>query len=154
MAVIEINEESPLRGEIKRLIAEADAHAMSLYPPDSNHLASAEELVAEGVRFFVARADGVAVGCAVLRGDGTDGELKRMFVLERSRGIGVGRAILRAVEAAARADGILRLRLETGIRNTEALGLYRRAGYADRGPFGAYRADPLSVFLEKRLRPT
>jgi putative acetyltransferase len=154
MATIEINEESPLRAEIKRLIAEADAHATSLYAPESNHLVSAEDLVAEGVRFFVARADGVAVGCAALRRAGTEGELKRMFVLERARGMGVGRAILQAVESAARADGIPILRLESGIRNVEALGLYRRSFYVERGPFGTYRADPVSVFMEKALAPT
>ena len=153
MTVIEINEESPLRGEIKRLIAEADAHAVSLYPPQSNHLVSAEDLVTEGVRFFVARADGVAVGCAALRRAGTEGELKRMFVLERARGLGVGRAILRAVEAAAGTDGVAVLRLETGTRNVEALGLYRRSGYVERGPFGAYGPDPVSVFMEKHLPP-
>ncbi|HEV8436640.1 MAG TPA: GNAT family N-acetyltransferase, partial [Methylomirabilota bacterium] len=32
-----------------------------------------------------------------------------------------------------------------------ALGLYRAAGYVERGPFGDYRPDPLSVFMEKRL---
>jgi putative acetyltransferase len=149
MAVVEINEESPQRGEIRRLLAEADAYSQALYPPESRHPVTAEELAAPGVRFFVARADGVPVGCAALIRDGEAGELKRMFVLERARGIGVGRAILKAVEAAAVADGMTRLRLESGIHNHEALGLYRRAGYAERGPFAAYQPDPLSVFLEK-----
>lgn len=153
MPVVEINEELPLRAEIRRLIANADAHAQSLYPPESNHLVSAEDLVAQGVRFFVARADGVAVGCAALRRDGAEGELKRMFVLERARGMGVGRAILQAVEAAARGDGIRVLLLETGTRNVEALGLYRRSGYVERGPFAAYGADPVSVYMEKQLPP-
>ena len=43
------------------------------------------------------------------------------------------------------------MRLETGIRQPEAIGLYRSAGYAEIGPFGAYRPDPLSLFMEKRL---
>ncbi len=43
------------------------------------------------------------------------------------------------------------MRLETGIKSDEALGLYRRSGYIERGPFGAYRADPLSIFMEKVL---
>ena len=41
------------------------------------------------------------------------------------------------------------LRLETGVLQPEALGLYRKLGYRERGPFGAYAADPLSVFMEK-----
>jgi putative acetyltransferase len=43
------------------------------------------------------------------------------------------------------------LRLETGVRQPEALGLYRKLGYRERGPFGAYKPDPLSVFMEKRV---
>jgi len=43
------------------------------------------------------------------------------------------------------------IRLETGVRQPESLGLYRRLGYRQRGPFGAYRADPLSTFFEKRI---
>ena len=151
MAVIEIIEESPLRGEIRRLLAEAGAYAASLYPPERGHGVPAEDFSGTGGRVFVARADGVAVGCAVLLRDGADGELQRMFVLERTRGIGAGRAILRALEAAARADGIAVIRMESGVRDAEALGLFRRSGYVERGPFGAYRADPLSVFLEKVL---
>jgi putative acetyltransferase len=153
MAVIEVNEESPTRVEITRLISEADQYALSLYPPKSNHLPGAEDLVAAGARFFVARADGVIVGCAALLRDGTEGEVKRMFVREHARGMGVGRAILRALEDAARDDGVNVLRLESGFRNAEALGLFRRVGFIDRGPFGAHRADPVSVFMEKHLSP-
>jgi putative acetyltransferase len=45
--------------------------------------------------------------------------------------------------------GIRLYRLETGIKQPEALGLYRKLGYRERPPFGSYRADPLSVFMEK-----
>jgi putative acetyltransferase len=39
--------------------------------------------------------------------------------------------------------------LETGVRQPEALALYRRHGYTERGPFGPYQPDPLSTFFEK-----
>jgi putative acetyltransferase len=55
------------------------------------------------------------------------------------------------VEAEARREGLECLRLETGIHQPEALGLYRSAGYREREPFGDYARDPLSVFMEKRL---
>ena len=45
------------------------------------------------------------------------------------------------------------MRLETGIHQAEALALYRRAGYAERGPFGEYAPDPLSHFFEKNIGP-
>jgi len=47
--------------------------------------------------------------------------------------------------------GLRLMRLETGIHQPEALALYRRAGYAERAPFGEYVADPLSVYMEKTL---
>jgi putative acetyltransferase len=53
-----------------------------------------------------------------------------------------------------RSSGIALARLETGIRQPEALGLYRRLGYVERAPFGAYVEDPLSLFMEKRLSST
>ena len=43
------------------------------------------------------------------------------------------------------------MQLETGIRQPEAIALYRSFGYAERGPFGAYKPDPFSLFMEKRL---
>jgi len=74
-----------------------------------------------------------------------------MFVRPEARGLGIGRQLLEALEAHAAAAGLTVLRLETGVAQPEALRLYERAGYTRRGPFGPYAADPLSVFLEKRL---
>jgi len=104
------------------------------------------------VRFFVARRSGEALGCGALRIDAEDyGEVKRMFVLPRARGLKLGRLIIDRLEAEARREGLGCLRLETGIHQAEALGLYRAAGFVERGPFGEYGPDPLSVFMEKRL---
>jgi ribosomal protein S18 acetylase RimI-like enzyme len=47
--------------------------------------------------------------------------------------------------------GVAALRLETGIHQREAIGLYERMGFYRIPPFGDYREDPLSVFFEKRL---
>jgi putative acetyltransferase len=49
-------------------------------------------------------------------------------------------------------EGADTIRLETGPRKREAIRLYRRHGYRDRGPFGSYKPGPHSVFLEKYLR--
>jgi putative acetyltransferase len=48
-------------------------------------------------------------------------------------------------------DGIPQALLETGRDQAEALRLYRRAGYAVRGPFGGYPDNGLSVFMDKAL---
>jgi putative acetyltransferase len=104
------------------------------------------------VRFFVVRdASGRAVGTGALALDEAWAELKRMWVIPEARGLGVSRLILAALEARARSEGVRTLMLETGVENHAALGLYARAGFKPRDPFGGYRADPLSVFMQKDL---
>jgi len=75
-----------------------------------------------------------------------------MYVAPAARGEGLGRAILARIESEAQREGLRVIRLETGNRQTEALSLYRSAGYVDCGPFGEYQPDPLSRFMEKRLQ--
>ena len=99
--------------------------------------------------------DGMALGCGALRtlGDGV-AELKRMYVVPSARGRGVSKAVLAALESAARERGWTTLRLETGPRQPEAIGLYSRAGYRPIGPFGAYVGAPEaegSLFFERVL---
>jgi len=79
--------------------------------------------------------------------------VKRMFVHPAARGQKLGRAILERIEEEASREGLARMRLETGIHQAAALALYRRAGYAERGPFGEYASDPLSHFFEKAIDP-
>jgi putative acetyltransferase len=55
------------------------------------------------------------------------------------------------LERLAAEEGVTLLQLETGVKQPEALSVYRTLGYEERGPFGAYRPDPLCLFLEKRL---
>jgi putative acetyltransferase len=150
--VLSVAIENPQRTDIAALLAQSDAYSASLYPPESRHQPDLRSLSAANVRFFVSRADGVAVACvALVIGKDDTAELKRMFVDAAARGKGVGQALLEAIEAAGRVEGVRRIRLETGIHNSAALRLYRRLGYVDRGPFGNYRDDPLSVFMEKSL---
>ena len=61
------------------------------------------------------------------------------------------RRILAELERRAADFGYQAVRLETGIHNTEALALYRRNRFVERGPFGDYAPDPLSIFMEKRV---
>ena len=149
---ITIRPERPDQPDVVRLIEALDAHATSLYPPESNHLIDVAALCAPSVTFLVVRAGDEAVGCgAVVRDPRGWGELKRMYVRPDQRGRRIGAALLAELEAVASGAGLPLLRLETGIHNTEALRLYRRAGFIERGPFGDYAPDALSVFMEKRV---
>jgi putative acetyltransferase len=149
-----IRREPPRQPEVAALIDQADALLAGLYPPESNPLVDVAGLEAPAVAFFVARRDGRAVGCGAWRRTAAaEAELKRLFVAPAARGTGLGRRLLAALEADAAAAGVRVLRLETGISQPEALGLYRSAGYAERGPFAPYGPDPFSLFFEKRLGP-
>jgi GNAT superfamily N-acetyltransferase len=134
------------------LLRRNEAHSYSLYPPEGVHMLPSDALSASNVHFVVARDAGSLLGCgaAVLLGEGC-AEIKRMFVDPAARRRGVASAILAALEEFARLHGVTRLLLETGPRQPEAIALYRRFGYRERGPFGGYREDPSSVFMEKGL---
>ncbi len=72
------------------------------------------------------------VGCAALKLHGPDpAEVKRMWVDDEVRGLGLGRRLLAAVEAYAAAHGVAVLRLETNRSLTEAIALYRSAGWTE-----------------------
>ncbi|MEQ8346621.1 MAG: GNAT family N-acetyltransferase [Sneathiellaceae bacterium] len=148
---VAIGPERPDLPDIVALLAAADRYFAALYPVDSNHLLDPARLAAPEVTFLVARRQGVAVGTAALVACGGWGEIKRMYVDPAARGLGLGRRLLQAVEAVAVRRGLDPLRLETGIHQPEALALYRGAGYVERGPFGAYRPDRASVFMERRI---
>jgi putative acetyltransferase len=144
--------EIPHAPDILALLAASDAYVATLYPGESNHMLAPDALRAPAVTFLVARLDGKAVGCAALVRQGGYGEIKRMFVDAAARGQGIARRLLTALESEARRSGLSCLRLETGIRQPEAIRLYRGAGFRDIPPFGAYGPDPLSVFMEKPVR--
>ncbi len=141
----------PRAPEARALLEASHALLRSLYPREANHFLGAEALAAPDVRFFVARRGARALGCAALALRDGYGEVKSMFVGPEARRAGVGAALLARLEAEARGAGLALLRLETGTGLDAAHALYRRSGFADCGPFGAYAAHPLSVFMEKPL---
>ena len=150
MAII-VRIENPRQPDVLRLLAALDAYLAALYPPESNHILDVDSLCASDVRFFVARDGACPLGCGALRIVDGYGEVKRMFVDPAARRKSLGRAILERIEGEARRKGLRLMRLETGIHQPEARALYRAAGSAERGPFGEYVVDPLSVYLEKTL---
>jgi putative acetyltransferase len=135
------------------LIAASDDYYVDLYTADSTNRESRDELKKPNVLFVGCRIDGelVASGAAkIMHNDGNYAEIKRVFVLDRHRGKGLSHRVMQFLEDELRQRGLSLFRLETGVKQPAALGLYRKLGYRERGPFGSYRADPLSVFMEKQ----
>lgn len=147
-----ITKENPKQADIIAMLDQLDAYCGELYPAESNHLMDIDALTGADVVFLVARDEhGRALGCGAYVDRGGYGEVKRMFVAPQARGQGVGGKLLADIALRATQAGLASLKLETGIYQPEAIGLYERDGFAYRGPFGDYQLDPLSVFMEKAL---
>ncbi|WP_250401536.1 GNAT family N-acetyltransferase [Streptomyces cellostaticus] len=96
---------------------------------------------AVAVHVLAVREDGVPLGtgrllygaaaAAKTGGDASVGSLGRLAVARSARGLGVGAALVRAVEEAARARGLAAVDLHA---QTHALGFYERLGYEAYGP--------------------
>jgi ribosomal protein S18 acetylase RimI-like enzyme len=149
---ITITQERPDTSDAITLIDELETHLAPFYPRESRHGYSVEKLIAQGVAFFVIRDNGAPVGCGGIQLYGKEyGELKRMYVRPQHRGAGYAKMMLAHLAGHARAHDVPLLRLETGIHQTAAIGLYERAGFQSIPPFGEYKPDPLSRFYEKRI---
>jgi putative acetyltransferase len=138
----------------RKLVEALDAELLGRYPDEGDGFFNlVEDDVSEGRgAFFVAWRSGVAVGCGAIRTlDIHSVEVKRMYVTPEARGFGVGRAMLQALERETVALGRSRICLETGMRQPEAIALYRRHGYVEVPRFGDYPDSPLSLWLGKTL---
>jgi putative acetyltransferase len=144
--------ERPDSADAVLLIGELEAYLEPLYPRESRHGLSVDQLLAQDVAFFLLRCDGTPASCGGIKLVGADyGEIKRMYVRPPFRGRGCGKMMLNHLADYARARDIGLLRLETGIHQREAIGLYEQMGFRRIPPFGAYTDDPLSLYYEKQL---
>lgn len=146
-----IDEERADTEAARSLVDALEAELAAVYPDESRHGYAVDKLVARGVRFFVLRLDDEPVGCGGVEISGEHAELKRMFVRPSHRGRGLSRALIERLEEVARKAGARVLRLETGVHQAEALGLYERSGFRKVAPFPPYFEDPVSVCMEKIL---
>lgn len=138
----------------RQLVAELDAYLDTLYPPEQNFLTPVAALAKAEAAFITAMVDGELAGCgAMVNHGGHYGELKRIYVRPAFRGLGVGWQLMGALEQLALEQGLLRLKLETGIYQPEAIALYQRCGYLHCERFGDYPDAATSVFMAKSLVP-
>jgi putative acetyltransferase len=122
---------------------------------DADILAPEAHYRATGGAFYVAvDDDGGVVGTAALQLTGpASGELRKMFLLPRARGRGMGRALLDAVLDAAGARGLERLTLTTRHRYDRAIRLYERAGFRPVGSARQPRGGDRGLTYQLELVP-
>jgi DNA-binding MarR family transcriptional regulator/predicted GNAT family N-acyltransferase len=121
------------------------------FDPARSIPADDQDLTPPAGLLLVAALHGDPVGCGALiyHGD-APAEVKRMWVSPAARGLGLGRRLLAELEASAAAHGVRVLRLETNRSLTEAIGLYRSAGYQE---VSAFNEEPYAHhWFEKTLR--
>jgi putative acetyltransferase len=142
--------------EVCDLIGELNDVLGAAYESHQRHGLSIVQLFEPHVRFFLARLDGLAVGCGSVAVFDDYAEVKRMYTRPATRGRGVAKALLCRIQNEVRGANKSILRLETGTHQQEAIGLYERMGFRPRGAFGPYAAMPArnietSLFFEKIL---
>jgi DNA-binding MarR family transcriptional regulator/GNAT superfamily N-acetyltransferase len=118
--VAELNRRAPERGFDPRTGATAEPHEVR--PPNG--------------AFVVLYLRGEPIGCGAVKHHPADvTDIKRMWVAESARGLGLGRRLLEHLERIAREHGSREAHLETGDVLPEAIALYRSAGYVEVPPF-------------------
>jgi DNA-binding MarR family transcriptional regulator/GNAT superfamily N-acetyltransferase len=113
-------------------VAELNRRSERGFDPSVGATALPHEVRPPAGQFLVAYLHGEAVGCGAVKhhGDGP-AEIKRMWIAPRARGLGLGRRLLETLEACASASGAWVAHIETSAVLTEALSLYRSAGWVE-----------------------
>ncbi|GLI26377.1 N-acetyltransferase [Agromyces rhizosphaerae] len=141
---------------VLRLLDDHLADMFATSPAESVHALDVSGLQSPGMTFWALSEGDAMLGCVALKElDPAHGELKSMRTDAAARGRGLGRMLLEHVIAEAERRGYRRLSLETGVEDffAPARTLYARYGFAECGPFAAYRPDPNSVFMTRELAP-
>jgi DNA-binding MarR family transcriptional regulator len=130
--------------------AELDVRSESGFDPAAGISAEPHELTPPAGCLLIAYLHSEPVGCgAVKHHPGEPSEIKRMWVLQSARGLGLGRRLLAALEALAAESGAQATRLETNRALVEAISLYRSAGYRE---VPAFNDEPFADhWFEKKL---
>ncbi len=126
-----------------RLLAEYQADMDRRYPGAVPSEGAVEDFLPPVGRFLVALDDdGEPVACGGVRPHAQGAELKKVYVAPAARGSGLGRALVRALLAHAREQGVDRAVLQTGLEQPEAIALYESEGWTPIPVYGQYADDP------------
>ena len=138
---IVITTEKSLTDELAHVLQAHWIFCTSSTPIEHVYALDASKLFSPDITVFGARIDGELVGVGAMRKlDQLHGELKSMHTLAKSRGSGVGKAMVAYIEDFARSSGIERVSLETGTNEAfrPARQLYKSLGYQSCEAFGDY----------------
>jgi DNA-binding MarR family transcriptional regulator/GNAT superfamily N-acetyltransferase len=153
-AAVEIRAVDPAGRDARQCIrayfAELDRRSESRFDPATSRAAEPHEMRPPAGGFLVAYLRGEVAGCGGVKHHlGAASEIKRMWVAESARGLGIGRRLLSELEALAAESGAPAAQLDTSGLLVEAIGMYRSAGYVE---VPAFNDEPFADhWFEKRL---
>src|SRR5215831_1439732 len=131
-------------------VAELNRRSTRGFDPSVGATALPHEVRPPAGAFFVAYLHGEAIGCgAVKHHADAPAEIKRMWLAPQARGLGLGRRLLSTLEECALAGGARLAHIETSEVLTEAISLYRSAGWIE---VPAFNNEPFADhWFEKQL---
>ncbi len=148
--MIEIKEASVTSAEAVQLLKELSNALRRITGAGGEASFAAEDVENERSAFLIAYADSIACGCGALRPfTDTTAELKRVYARPNTQGVGT--AIVKALEAKARALGYTELVLETRKVNAHAVVFYTKLGYTVCENFGKYKGREDAVCMGSYL---
>lgn len=137
--------------DFQHLVRQLDKDLWSRYP-EEQHVYEVFNGVEGIATVVVAYQDNAPVGCGCFKPFGREGvEVKRMFVQSDQRGRGIAFGILSELERWAKELGYTFAVLETGPRQLEAIGLYRKSGYEVMDNYPPYVGMDSSICFRKAL---
>lgn len=151
---IVITTEKSLTNELIEILQAHWTFCTSSTPIEHVYALDASKLFSPDVTVFGARIAGEIVGVGAMRKlDVAHAELKSMHTLAKSRGLGVGKAIVAYIEEFARSCGIKRMSLETGKNEAfrPARELYKSLGYQSCEAFGEYVLSEDNMCMTKTI---
>jgi DNA-binding MarR family transcriptional regulator/GNAT superfamily N-acetyltransferase len=143
VAITAVDPEHPdARYCLAEYVAELNRRSERGFDPSVGATVRPHEVRPPAGQFFVAYLHGEPIGCgAVKHHADAPAEIKRMWIAATARGLGLGRRLLEKLEACALASGARVARIETSAVLTEALALYRSAGWVE---VPAFNAEPFA----------
>ena len=139
--------------DFQTLVKQLDDEFWIRYPDTQQNFEPFNKLDGQA-RVVLAIVAGTAAGCGCFRpmkGEPSVAEIKRMYVAPAYRNQGIARQVLASLEQWALQEGFQCARLETGIRQPEAIAVYQRAGYTIIPNFPPYVNVEESICMEKKL---
>jgi len=151
---IEISTEKSLTDELATLLQAHWLFCTSTTPIEHVYALDASKLFTPDITVFGARVHGELVGVGAIRIlDAEHAELKSMHTLAKSRGLGLGKAMVSHIEEFAKGQGVKRISLETGTNDAfkPARELYKSLGYQDCDAFGDYVLSEDNMCMTKLI---